>query len=115
MKNSAFKELWLGLTAHSIIANVNSLLGQVTDYKWLTVNEDQRKRLEKIDRDLHALVEEITQGEYIVSLLEVDDETGERLYWSIEDGWVSKMTATVFPAGSCLKPCYIINGVWAMR
>jgi hypothetical protein len=38
----------------------------------------------------------VAEPQYVRSKVEVDDETGEPLYWSNEDGWVDRESATPF-------------------
>ena len=48
----------------------------------------------------------------IVSLREYDTETEEPLYWSNEDGWVSRDTATVFESTNYELP---YGGQWEAK
>ena len=49
----------------------------------------------------------------IKSAVEKDDESGEPLYWSNEDGWVSQGTETVFTDESKSEIQYLpLHGEW---
>lgn len=63
MRNySGIKKDLFNLTAASIVANIDSLIGQLEDYDFLDITEEQYKRLEKIYQDLHDLVKEVTKS-----------------------------------------------------
>jgi hypothetical protein len=55
-------KMWIDLLIASIQANAVSLAGQLNDYDFLTVTEAQAKQLDRIEKDLHRLVQEITNG-----------------------------------------------------
>ena len=50
---------------------------------------------------------------YIVSYFERDEETGKQLYWSNDDGWVDKASATVYSYEERMKwSAPVIDGYW---
>ena len=58
-----------------------------------------------IDHRRH-LEEDILAPDFVVvSTCERDDETGEPLYWSNEDGWTSLDLATRFSSEESLRFC----------
>ncbi len=54
----------------------------------------------------------IETGYVIRSTTERDDDTGGFLYWSNEDGWVTKEDATVFEPAELRSVSLPIGGRW---
>ena len=48
----------------------------------------------------------------LASAHEVDDETGEVLYWSNEDGWAVRREATEFTVGERMTMNLPMDGEW---
>ena len=49
----------------------------------------------------------------IRSVSEIDDVTGQSLYWSNKDGWVDKGSATIFTNAEMEKYLWLpIGGEW---
>lgn len=56
------KTYFIMLSIASIQANAKSLLAQLQEYDFLTVNDEQAHKLSILELDFHALVQEITQS-----------------------------------------------------
>lgn len=62
-----------------------------------------------------AVINRDDMNYYIRSTVEVDSEDGYPLYWSNDDGWVDKDSATVFTANEKDSIPYIpANSEWVM-